>query len=297
MKKVISFSVTAVFGLLVMANTALAASPLVDVAWVKEHSCDSNVRVLQTSFVLSKADYLTGHIPCAVYTNYGKDGWRETLDGVRGMLPSADKLETLIGSLGIDNDTHVVLYASGESSSDLGTSTRIYWTFVVMSHDNVSVLNGGWKAYAADENNPVEKGENTVAAKTFNATFRPELQATKDQAAAASTSGGVLVNNLSDSSYLFRGTIPTSKSIPGTWFTSTGGVYRPVGQLKQIFAHVGVPTTGKQIFFCGSGHLATLGWFASYAIMGNNEASMFDGSMTMWRQDTSLPVETKISLN
>ena len=296
MKKVTFIGWAMVLGLAVMVKTAFAASPLVDVAWVKEHSCDSNVRVLQTSYVLSKADYLTGHIPCAVYTNYGKDGWRETLDGVRGMLPSADNLAKVIGGLGIDNDTHVVLYASGDNSSDLGTSTRIYWTFVTMSHDNVSVLNGGWKAYAADENNPVEKGENTVAAKTFNATFRPELQATKDQVAAASTSGGVLVNNLSDTSYLFGGTIPTSKSIPATWFTATGGVYRPVGHLKQIFAHVGVPTTGEQIFFCGSGHLATVGWFASYALMGNSEASMFDGSMTMWRQDTSLPVETKVSL-
>lgn len=94
---------TALF-LLAFANLAMAgAPPLVDVAWVKAHSCDKAVRVLDIRNALdghSRTDYLRGHIPCAVYTDYLKDGWRTAdKNGTPGQLPPVEKLEKLIGSV------------------------------------------------------------------------------------------------------------------------------------------------------------------------------------------------------
>ena len=51
---------------LVFATTAMAAQPLVDAAWVKDHSCDPNVRVLDIRNKWDgsrKGDYQKGHIP------------------------------------------------------------------------------------------------------------------------------------------------------------------------------------------------------------------------------------------
>ena len=56
-----------------------------------------------------------------------------------------------IGRLGIGNDTHVVLIPRGRDASDLGVATRIYWTFKVLGHDAVSILDGGMAAYMAAE--------------------------------------------------------------------------------------------------------------------------------------------------
>ncbi len=61
----------ALAGALSISLTALAAEPVVDSAWVKAHSCDENVRVLDIRNPLdggSKTDYLKGHIPlCRAY--------------------------------------------------------------------------------------------------------------------------------------------------------------------------------------------------------------------------------------
>ena len=64
---------------LALSSQAFSATPLVDVNWVKQHSCDDNVRVLDIRNALdggSRSAYLKGHIPCAVYTDYLKGGWR-----------------------------------------------------------------------------------------------------------------------------------------------------------------------------------------------------------------------------
>ncbi len=55
----------ALAGALSISLTALAAEPVVDAAWVKAHSCDQNVRVLDIRNPLdggSKTDYLKGYI-------------------------------------------------------------------------------------------------------------------------------------------------------------------------------------------------------------------------------------------
>ena len=85
---------------LLISSSLYAATPLVDVAWIKGNSCNSDVRVLDIRNPLdggSRTDYLKGHIPCAVYTDYLKGGWRAGVDKVPGQLPPTDKIAKLIG--------------------------------------------------------------------------------------------------------------------------------------------------------------------------------------------------------
>jgi thiosulfate/3-mercaptopyruvate sulfurtransferase len=119
--------------LLGIAGVTIASSPLVDVAWVKANTGKTGVVFLD---LRGNVDYLRGHVPGAIHTNYGKDGWREkNSEGIIGMIPPQGKLANLIGGLGIGNGDHVVLLPPGNSSSDMGIGTRIYWTFKVLGHD------------------------------------------------------------------------------------------------------------------------------------------------------------------
>jgi len=68
-------------------------------------------------------------------------------------LPPTAKIAKLIGDLGIDDKTHVVIYHHGKNALDMGSATRVYWTMKVLGHDNVSILNGGYLAYAAVKGN------------------------------------------------------------------------------------------------------------------------------------------------
>ncbi len=297
----------AVFGL---AGQAMAAEPLVDAAWVKANIGKPDVVFLD---VRPAVDYLRGHIPGAVNTNYAKDGWRVKIGDVVGMLPpDTGNLAKLIGSLGIDNSSHVVLVSPGKNSTDMGISTRLFWTFKVLGDDNVSILNGGMAAYLAQVDkkgqpvNPLQKGMAKVAAKTFKVSLRKDMLANRDAVKAAMAKGETLVDNRPSDQYLGvtrppvdteSGTIPHAHNLPQQWLTvNGGGTFRSKAELEKLYAAAGVPTKGKQINFCNTGHWASVGWFVSSQVMGNKDAEMYDGSMSDWTHH-KMPTESKIKMN
>jgi len=156
------------------AGSALAAEPLVDAAWAKANAGKQGVVFIDFQ---PATDFMRGHIPGAVNSNFAKDGWRaeRASDKVPDMLGEPGKLAELIGKLGIDNDTHVVMVPPGSNSTDMGIGTRIYWTFKVLGHDNVSLLDGGMVAYTKDKTNPLETGAAKITPKTFKVNFRKDM--------------------------------------------------------------------------------------------------------------------------
>lgn len=222
-------------------------------------------------------------------------------------MPTIEALEELIGGLGIDNDDHVIVVSGGTSALDMASATRVYFTFKLLGHDEVSILDGGMKGYRANAANPVETGIVTVEPATFHASPRLELLADKDDVLAATKGGARLVDNRPNNQYLGvlrhpkaarYGTIPGAVNVPENWLTvDNGGRFRSVEELAALQQSAGVPASGAQINFCNTGHWASLGWFVSHELLGNEEARLYDGSMVEWTADASLPVERKAPLN
>ncbi len=303
--------------LLVLSNAALAnITPLVDVNWIKNNSCNNNVRVLDIRNPLdggSKTDYLKGHIPCAVHTDYLKGGWRAKVKDVVGQLSPTPKLEKLIGGLGIDNDTHVVIYHHGKNALDLGSATRVYWTFKVLGHDKVSILNGGYLAYTKEVGkdkkpvNPIERGNKKPSPKKFTASLRKDMIiSSSDVLSASKNSSTDLVDLRPNHQFIGinrhgkakrNGTIPSSKNLPESWLTKNGGgTFRDTNDVKKLFGLANLNDSNEKIHFCNTGHWASLGWFADSEILGNKEAKLYDGSMVEWSSNKTLPMEKKVDL-
>jgi len=120
----------AAIGLFAVTSVASAAEPLVDVDWVTANLDNSDIVLLDVRGGIagkSKTDYLRAHIPGAVYTDYLKDGWRaKDTAGTPGMLAPTDKLEALIGGLGIGNESHVVIVPQ-EKSMRTPKNLSIHW--------------------------------------------------------------------------------------------------------------------------------------------------------------------------
>jgi len=299
------FAAASAVVLLGFSGLAAANQPLVDVDWIKTHSCDQGVRVLDIRNDLdggSQTDYLRGHIPCAVYTDYLKGGWRAAdKQKTPGQLAPVDKLEKLIGGLGIGNDTHVVIVHAGKNALDMGSATRTYWTLKVLGHDAVSILDGGLAAYSKDPKNKLEKGNNKPVAVGFKATLRQDMLVGKDEMRAAMANGTLLVDNRPHDQYIGinrhgkakrNGTIPGAVNLPESWLTeNNGGAFRDADSLRKLYALAKVPTDGEQVTFCNTGHWASLGWFASHELLGNDKVKLYDGSMVEWSADDSLPME------
>ena len=291
--------------LLLCLRPALAAEPLVDVAWLKANLGKPGLVVVDAQHL---ADYQKAHIPGAVNTNFEKSGWREDRpDKVPDMLPKdTAKLAAHIGSLGIDGSSHVVLVAPGKNNADMGWATRIYWTFKVFGHDEVSILNGGMAAWVKDKSNPVQAGVTQATAKTFTVKLRPEMVPSAEDVKAAMGRGVLLVDNRPEDQFVginrnpkasMNGTLPGAKNLPSLWTSeNAGGVFRPKAQIEQLYQVAGVPTQGEQVNFCNTGHLASIGWFVSSEILGNKQAKLYDGSMTEWTLNKVGPVEQKIKL-
>ena len=300
--------------LALVAPRAQAADPLVDAAWLKANLAKPGIVILdvRSGAGRTKADYLAGHIPGAVFTDYAKDGWREkTKDGIEGQLPPIEKLEALIGRLGIGNDSHVILVPEGRSAVDVGSATRLYWTFKVLGHDTLSLLDGGFVGWVRDVDkdgkpvNPLETTDVKPVAQTFKAKPRPEMIIGKTDVQKALSSKVAVIDNrpqdfhvgLTKSPAAKRaGTIPGAQSLPESWLTANnGGHFRSKSQLTKLYQAQNVPTSGEQITFCNTGHWASLGWFVSSELLGNKQAKMFSGSMAEWTADPNLPVERKIA--
>jgi len=288
----------------VLGVSAASAAPLVDTAWLQASLKTPNLVVLDIRNKIdggSREVFEAGHIPGAVYSDYGTGGWRTAQNGVPGMLPPLPDLEKLIGGLGIGNGSHVVIVPGGVSALDYGSATRVYWTFKVLGHDAVSILDGGYKGWTADPARPVEKGAASPRAVAFKADFRPELLASKDDVKKALDGSAALVDNRPAEQFAGQaktdvvaraGTIPGAVSIPqDEFFDSPSGHFAGLGRLAELWKTKKVSGETEQITFCNTGHWASLGWFASHELLGNTKTRLYDGSMSEWAGQADLPVE------
>ncbi|MHB8347918.1 MAG: sulfurtransferase [Acidiferrobacterales bacterium] len=300
------------FGMALLVSGGAYASasvpPLVDAGWVAAHACKSGIVLLDIRNPIGGGgdltSYLRDHIPCAVYSNYANGGWRIKVDGAPGMVPAVPALEKLIGGLGIGNHTRVVIYSGGNNATDMGGATRVFWTFKYLGDNNISILDGGYDGYVAAKH-PVQAGFNKPVPATFVAHPRPGLLATEQDVERAMKRRISLVDNRPSAQYMGinrtgvvvrNGTIPGARNLPENWITrNDGGDFRSVEKLRALYKVAGVPTKGKQITFCNTGHWAALGWFTSYELLGNKQTQMYAGSMSQWSRNPALPVVKKVS--
>ena len=138
----------------IFAATAHAAEPLVDGNWAVQNVAAQNVVFID---VQSTRNYQRRHIPGSIHTDYPDDGWRFFAEELGVVLPSRAEFARLVGSLGVANESHVVLVATGGSERDMSIATDVYWTFKYFGHAEVSVLDGGLRAYRSARGK-VEKG-------------------------------------------------------------------------------------------------------------------------------------------
>ena len=297
MANMIRVTAATLVAILFYVQAGIAATPLVDIPWLKANAGNSNVVVLD---LRPKRLYLQGHIPGAINSGYKADKWRMKKGDIKGMLPPTGYLEKLIGRLGIDNNTHVVLVHGGFSAADTGIATRVYWTFNVLGHKQVSILNGGMRAWLKDKKNPLQKDMVKPAAKTFTAKFDSSVLATaSDVQQALEKLDTALIDSrptdqhlgINKSGAITRtGTLPGAISVPGRWMTvNDKGTIRPLSFLTNMYAARNAPTKGKSIVFCNTGHWASLGWFIDHELLGNKQSKMYDGSMAEWSR---LPAKT-----
>ncbi|MCL7942625.1 sulfurtransferase [Marinobacter sp. ATCH36] len=280
--------------------------PLVDAGWLNANLGRDDLVVLDVRSAIDnggdRSSFQEAHIPGAIYSSYTGDGWRETRDGVAGLLPPVASLERLIGGLGIGNDDTVVVVPAGTGATDFGSAARVYWTFRVLGHDDVTILNGGFAGWTAG-GHEISSGEDDQRAVTeFEGSLQQHLIASLEEVEAARGTQAQLVD--ARPSDYFRGenqspaarapgTIPDARSLPHldflgerdqAWYLNQDSITARVNQAELN------PGT-RTIAFCNTGHWAATDWFVLSELAGFEEVALYDGSMAEWSQDSDRPLQ------
>jgi thiosulfate/3-mercaptopyruvate sulfurtransferase len=292
--------------LLVTAMSTAKATPLVDVEWLAGNLGNDEVVLIDLRNKIdggSYETYLEGHIPSAIHSDYLKDGWRVGRDDVVGLLPEAGQFEALARRLGVSAGSHVVLVPAGVGSTDFGSAARVYWTFKVFGHDNVSILDGGFAAWKAAFPDQLESGAPVAPAPgNFTASFQPQgYVSTEDvKKIVAAKDGATLLDGRTKEQ--FRGDAKHPKAavggrIPGATLLFQEQAYntgtdrlKSVPELQGIYGEIDdeLPI----VSYCNTGHWAATNWFVLSEVLGREDVRLYDGSMVEWTADGSNPLLT-----
>jgi len=290
MRKVIFAVVLALSG----AGACLAAQPLLSPGELKSQLSQPALRLID---IRDAKAYSAGHIPGAVNAPYGK--WRGPT-GNPGELPSLPQLSALVRSLGLEAGTHAVVISSGADATDFGAAARVYWTLKVLGLKELSLLNGGEKAWA-DAGLPQDAAVVQVTPSTYQPQLDASLIAPRDEVARDIQQGSAVLVDARPKDFFEGQTRHLAAKVPGTL---QGAVSVPYGQFfdgensgvlqpekVRAAATAAGDASKPAVAFCNTGHWAATDWFALSEVLGRKNVKLYPGSMVDWTQAPgALPV-------
>lgn len=289
-----------------MTSGPLLTAPIVSTQWLADHLGADNLVVLDATVVPftqpnGRPGYfngheqyiIDGHIPGAVFADL-----TEVFSDPTGphpfTRPSAELFTIAAESVGVSNETTVVVYDSGVGQ----WAARIWWLFRAFGYDNVAVLDGGLVKWR-DEERTTDIGHIEPTVATFSAVERPELWA--DKAFVESVVNGevdaALVCGLPPAEFTGEaghrsrlGHIPGSVNIPlGRLLDRGTNALLPEAVLRTTLAPV--LDEPRIVLYCAGGIVSSAGALA-LTLVGHRNLAIYDGSLNEWVADASAPVVT-----
>lgn len=278
---------------------------LVESGWLAERLGNSQLRIIDASFHLAAAkrdpiaEFQERHIPGARF--FDVDKISDASVDLPHMMPSPEVFADKVGKLGIANDHHVIAYdANGGGMAAM----RAWWMFRVFGHARVSVLNGGLVKWLA-EDRPCEGGaaDITGAAYTpagFNAglvrsidQIRANIESASDQVIDVRAKGRFDGTEPEPRPGMRSGHIPGSLNLPFGQLMDKDAhmAMRGAEELATIIDAAGIDRARPIAASCGSGVTACVLAFA-LALIGKDDAAVYDGSWTEWGGRADTPIET-----
>ncbi len=280
---------------------------LVDTEWLADQLGAPDLRVFDTTVHLrpdpprtyriesGRDDYDKGHIPTAGFLDLAGE-LSDPSSSLSFTMPPPEQLERVLSAAGLGTDTRVVLY----STSHAMWATRMWWMLRASGFDRAAVLDGGWHKWTG-EGRTVCKQPCGYPSAAFKASPRPELWADRDEVLGAIGDPTVATVNAlprethtgeAELNYGRKGHIAGSANVPfASLMERESRTFKAASDLRRELDGVGAFDKERVITYCGGGISATLDAFA-LTLLGHPGVAVYDGSMSEWVKDESLPMES-----
>lgn len=276
--------------------------PLVSTEWLAEHLSSPELVLLDATFAMPGAIpaaseiFAAGHIPGARF--FDIDRIADSASPLPHMLPAPEDFAATAAALSLHDDAPVVVY----DAAGLMSAPRAWWTLRVFGHENVAILDGGFRKWKAEGRAQTTEPAPPKKA-TFTPRFRPELVRSRaDVLANLDTAAAQVID--ARAAERFEGTAPEprpgirSGHIPGSLNLPFGqlsdpatGEVLPPETLRARFREAGLDPHKPVIASCGSGVTAGVLAFA-LSLLGRDDVAVYDGSWSEWGREGETPVAT-----
>ena len=269
---------------------------LVSTEWVAQHLQDPSLRTVEVDEDTSA--YYQGHVPGAVRWN-----WRtELCDTLTRDIIPVNKLEELLGSSGISNDTMIVLYGDNNN----WFAAWALWQLKIYGHQDVRLMDGGHKKWLKEGRelsaDPPKAAPKTYKAQPPDFSIRASLGEVQKAMQEKRT---MLVDVRSEQEFTGEiaappglpetcqrgGHIPGAKNIPWNKVCNDDGTFKSAAELRQLYEGQQVTPDKPVIAYCRIGERSSHTWFVLRHLLGYKDVKNYDGSWTEWGNLVGAPVE------
>ncbi|MEZ4412575.1 MAG: sulfurtransferase [Gemmatimonadales bacterium] len=265
-----------------LAVTLLGADTvLVSPAWLAAHLGDPGVVVVHVD--RNRTAFDAGHIEGSQFLPLSSIIVER--DGVPNELPSVAALDSVLESVGIGDDTRVIV------TGDPLSAARLFFTLDYLGHSHQAALLDGGTEMWVEGGWPVNTATVPAHRGTLTPDPQPELVVSAEWVKDHLHSPGVAFLDARPASDFSAGHIPGARSI--FWKTTMGGsppVLLSRGALEEMFRAAGVRSGDQVVTYCRSGMQASYLYFVARYL--GYETKMYDGSMAEWTGVPGAPIET-----
>lgn len=282
----------------------MALAQLIQPATLAEQLIQDNLIIFDCRFALDNPSYgataySKAHLPNAIFLDLEKDLSSPVIKGVtsRHPLPDADKLIKQLASLGLNNDSQVVIYDDGATPF----ATKMWWTLVWLGkRDKVFILDGGFNAWQEAglpvDNQPPHYPAGDFAGQADNSLLISATELEKKLADPSLTllDARALPRFLGKEEPLdpVAGHIPGASCANFTENLDSQGRFLPILQLQERFKKLINQKPLDNVFaYCGSGVSACHNLFA-LCLAGYPLVPLYAGSWSEWITDPNRAIST-----
>lgn len=270
-------------------------SPIIEVDELMQISEYQNLRIFDVrTGSNAKENYIKKHLEYSVFVDLNSDLAEidDPKNGGRHPLPKFEDFIKILGELGIDKNSHVVIY---DDKNGANAAARFWWMLRAVGHKNVQVLNGGLQV-AQNQNYPLSSVEEYYPETKYISDYQDwQLpQVWIDDVKKASQDSDSMIVDVRESQRfdgimepidLVAGHIPNAHNFPFIDNLDEKGLFKSPEVLRNLYSELfDNYEKSKIIFHCGSGVTACHSLLAlDYA--GFDIPNLYVGSWSEWSRN------------